>query len=155
MFSLKEVNAHCDVPCGIYDPSTAQIAALSTIRMIDLIEASIEVKPQNEADYFNNLTRYIAVKESEAIKCKNEIAIIWGDFIKPAHIDQHKDIHKIVHNIMALGGAVKHHTSRDKAILLLQEVNKFTKIFWSIKGIKTKVCKSPYAPNEDVVYPIL
>lgn len=155
MFKIEKVKAHCDVPCGIYDPSTAQIAALSVIRMVDLINATMQMKPENDAMYHNNITRYIATKESEALKCKDEIRIIWGDFIKPPHVDKFPDIHAVVHSIMMKGSAAKQHVSREKAVELLQEVNKFAEIFWEIKGIKTKVAKSPYAPNEDVVYPIL
>jgi len=151
MFKLKEVKAHCDVPCGIYDPSGAQIAALSVIRMVDLMNAC----ESTGVAYQNDMARYVAVKETEAIKCKNEINIIWGDFIKPPQIAENAEIHTIVHNIMMLGGAAKQHASRDKAMELLAEVNKFAEIFWKIKGVKTKVAKSPYAPNEDVVYPVL
>ena len=151
MFKLNEVSAHCDVPCGIYDPIVAQIAALSVVRMVDLINAA---EGDGQA-YHNDMARYVAVKESEAIKCKEEIRIIWGDFIKPPQIAQNPEIHTIVHNIMMLGSAAKQHTSRDKAMELLAEVNKFAEIFWKIKGVKTKVAKSPYAPNEDVVYPVL
>jgi nickel superoxide dismutase len=152
MFNLKEVKAHCDVPCGIYDPSAAQIAALSVIRMIDLMNAADK---SDELAYHNDMARYVAVKETEAIKCKNEIAIIWGDFIKPPHLAVNPDIHTVAHNIMMLGGAAKQHASREKAMELLAEVNKFAEIFWKIKGVETKVAKSPYAPNEDVVYPVL
>lgn len=156
MFELKEVKAHCDVPCGIYDPIVAQIAALSVIRMVDLMEVGVKTKePLGEALYQNNMSRYIATKEEEAMKCKDEIRIIWGDFIKAPQIADNPEIHGIVHNIMVLGGAVKQHVSRDKAMELLEEVNKFAEIFWKIKGVKTKVAKSPYAPNEDVVYPAL
>lgn len=155
MFKLETVNAHCDVPCGIYDPSAAQIAALSVIRMIDLMDATMEVKDMDEAMKLNNMARYIAVKESEAVKCKEEIRIIWGDFIKPPHLEQYPNLHTIAHNIMVLGGAAKQHTSRAKAMELLAEVNKFAEIFWALKGVKTKVVKAPYAPSEDVVYPAL
>ena len=151
MFKPKEVKAHCDVPCGIYDPIVAQIAALSVIRMVDLMNAA----EGTGTDYHNDMARYVAVKETEAIKCKEEIRIIWGDFIKPPQIAENPEIHTIVHNIMMLGGAAKQHASRDKAMELLAEVNKFAEIFWKIKGVKTKVAKSPYAPNEDVVYPVL
>jgi nickel superoxide dismutase len=151
MFKLTEVKAHCDVPCGIYDPIVAQIAALSVVRMVDLMNAA----EGHGLDYHNDMARYVAVKESEAIKCKEEIRIIWGDFIKPPQIAQYPEIHTIVHNIMMLGSAAKQHASRDKAMALLAEVNKFAEIFWKIKGVKTKVAKSPYAPNEDVVYPVL
>ena len=152
MFNLKEVKAHCDVPCGIYDPSAAQIAALSVIRMVDLMNAATN---EHDVAYHNDMARYVAVKESEAIKCKEEIRIIWGDFIKPPHLAMHPDIHTIVHNIMMLGGAAKQHASREKAMELLAEVNKFAEIFWKLKGVETQVVKSPYAPTEDVVYPVL
>ena len=156
MFKIEEVKAHCDVPCGIYDPATAQMAALSVIRMIDLMDATMQNKDKlDDAAFHNDITRHIMVKESEAVKCKEEIRIIWGDFIKPVHLMQHKEVHTIVHNIMMLGGAVKQHTSREKAMELLAEVNKFAEIFWSIKGVKTKVVKSPYAPTEDMVIPVL
>jgi len=153
MFNLKEVKAHCDVPCGIYDPIVAQIAALSVVRMVDLMLAADA--NAHDVSYHNDMSRYVAVKESEAIKCKEEIRIIWGDFIKPPQIADNPEIHTIVHNIMMLGGAAKQHASREKAMELLAEVNKFAEIFWKIKGIATKVAKSPYAPNEDVVYPVL
>lgn len=153
MFKLDTVKAHCDVPCGIYDTNAAQVAALSVIRMVDLIDAA--EKGDNEAAYLNNMARYIAVKEQEAIKCKEEIRIIWGDFIKPPHVEAHKDIHTITHNIMMLAGAAKQHTSREKAMALLTEVNKFAEIFWAIKGMETKTVKAPYMPGEDVVIPVL
>ncbi len=152
---IEKVSAHCDVPCGIYDPIGAQISALSTIRMIDLIHATLEVGVKDEATKSNNLSRYIAVKESESIKCKEEIRIIWGDFIKPPHVESFPDIHVLVHTIMMTGSAVKQHTSREKAMELLEAVNTFAEIFWKIKGIATKRVKAPYAPNEEIVYPVL
>lgn len=151
-FSPEVVHAHCDIPCGIYDPIVAQIAALSVVRMVDQIVA---LPASNDAQYFNTLSRYIAVKESEAIKCKEEIRVIWGDFIKPAHIEKYPQIHTLVHSIMALGGAAKQHVSREKAMELLTAVNEFAAIFWEIKGIATKKAKAPYLPNEELVYPVL
>ena len=152
IFKIEEVKAHCDVPCGIYDPSTAQIAALSVIRMVDLMEA---LDKSDSLSYINTITRHVKVKEEEAEKVKHEIRIIWGDFIKPPQVEQFPEIHTIVHNIMMLGSTVRQHVSREKSIELLQEVNKFAEIFWQIKGVETKVVKAPYAPNEEVVIPVL
>lgn len=152
LFNPEVVHAHCDIPCGIYDPIIAQIAALSVVRMVDQITA---LPVTSDVQYFNTLSRYIAVKESEAIKCKEEIRVIWGDFIKPAHIEKYPQIHALVHNIMALGGAAKQHVSREKAMELLAAVNEFAAIFWEIKGVATKKAKAPYLPNEELVYPVL
>ena len=38
-FGVEEAKAHCDVPCGIYDPIVAQINALTVVRMMDLMAA--------------------------------------------------------------------------------------------------------------------
>jgi len=153
MFKLNEVKAHCDVPCGIYDPSRAQVAALSVIRMIDLMNTA--EKGADEVAYLNDMSRYIATKEEEAILCKNEITIIWGDFIKPPHLIKYPDLHTLTHKIMMLGGAAKQHCSREKGMELLAAVNEFAEIFWEIKGVKTKMVTAPYAPSESVVSPIL
>lgn len=153
-FTPEIAHAHCDVPCGIYDPITAQIAALSVIRMTDQI-CALKQDEAKTPSYLNTIARYISVKESEAEKCKHEIRIIWGDFIKAEHLEKYPQLHTIAHNIMALGGAVKQNISRDSGLKLLDEVNKFAEIFWEIKGVKTKKAKAPYLPAEEVVYPIL
>lgn len=150
MFNIEIANAHCDVPCGIYDPISAQIAALSVIRMIDLMSA---LQKNDSLEYINTVTRHISVKEEEAEKVKHEIRIIWGDFIKPPQIEQYPEIHTIVHNIMMLGSANRQHVSRDKAVELLEAVNKFAEIFWEIKGVETKKVKANYLPNEEIVIP--
>lgn len=150
MFNIEIVKAHCDVPCGIYDPISAQIAALSVIRMIDLMTG---LEKNDSLEYINTVSRHIAVKEEEAEKVKHEIRIIWGDFIKPPQIEKYPEIHTIVHNIMMLGSANRQHVSKDKAIELLEEVNKFAEIFWEIKGVETKKVKANYFPNEEIVVP--
>lgn len=150
MFNIEIVKAHCDVPCGIYDPISAQIAALSVIRMIDLMTG---LEKNDSLEYINTVSRHIAVKEEEAEKVKHEIRIIWGDFIKPPQIEKYPEIHTIVHNIMMLGSANRQHVSKDKAIELLEEVNKFAEIFWEIKGVETKKIKANYFPNEEIVVP--
>lgn len=150
MENLEEVKAHCDVPCGIYDPITAQIAALSVIRMVDLMEG---LENDNSLNYMNTIVRHTRVKEEEAEKAKHEIRIIWGDFIKPPMVEKYPNIHSLVHTIMALGGANKQHVSRDKAVEFLEAINEFAEIFWALKEVKTKKVKSNYAPNEEIVVP--
>lgn len=150
LLKVEEVKAHCDVPCGIYDPITAQIAALSVIRMIDLMEG---LEKTDSLEYTNTLSRHIAVKESEAEKVKHEIRIIWGDFIKPPMVEKYPQIHQLTHNIMMLGSANRQHVSRDKAMELLNAVNEFAEIFWALKEVETKKVKANYFPNEEIVIP--
>ncbi|MDC0932676.1 superoxide dismutase, Ni [Arcobacteraceae bacterium] len=151
MFNIEIAKAHCDVPCGIYDPIAAQIAALSVIRMVDLMEG---LEKNDSLAYINTISRHVAVKETEAEKVKHEIRIIWGDFVKPPMVEKFPNIHALVHNIMALAGANRQHVSRAKAVELLDAVNEFAAIFWSLKEVETKKVKANYAPNEEIVIPV-
>ncbi|MCJ8327616.1 MAG: superoxide dismutase, Ni [Campylobacterales bacterium] len=150
MFKIENVKAHCDVPCGIYDPITAQIAALSVIRMIDLMEA---LEKNDSLEYINTISRHVTVKETEAEKVKHEVRIIWGDFIKGPQIEAYPEIHTLVHNIMMLASANRQHVSKAKALELLASVNRFAEIFWAIKGVETKKIKANYLPNEEIIVP--
>jgi nickel superoxide dismutase len=150
LFRIDSVKAHCDVPCGIYDPIAAQIAALSVIRMINLMEA---LEKNDSLEYINTISRHVSVKEEEAEKVKHEIRIIWGDFIKPPMIEKFPNIHSLVHNIMALGSANRQHVSKAKALELLDAVNEFAEIFWSLKDVETKKVKVSYLPGEEIVIP--
>lgn len=150
LFKIDEVKAHCDVPCGIYDPIGAQIAALSVIRMVDLMEG---LEKSDSLEYINTISRHVAVKEEEAEKVKHEVRIIWGDFIKPPMVEKYPNVHGLVHNIMALGSANRQHVSRDKAVELLNAVNEFAEIFWALKEVPTKKVKANYLPGEEIVVP--
>ncbi len=150
--AFETASAHCDVPCGIYDPISAQIAALTVIRMIDLLEEQANSATEKDLEYDNKMARLIANKEEHADKVKSEIAIIWGDFIKPPHLEEYPEIHGLVHRIMALGSEVKQHAYRASALELLDKVNEFAQLFWTIKGQETVKAKAPYAPNLELVY---
>ncbi len=147
--------AHCDIPCGIYDPIIAQIAALTVVRMIDLI-ADLESKGgEKDAAYHNSLSRYVTIKEEHAEKAKHEIRVIWGDYIKPQHIEKHPGIADLVHRIMQLGSKSRQTVDRETAVQFVEAINQFAEIFWETKGITTKRAKAPYAPALEFVYPVL
>ncbi len=150
--------AHCDFPCGIYDPHLAQLSALTVVRMVDLINnipKPTASKPEEIMDYAHDVTRAVDIKEKHAELCKHEVRIIWGDYIKPDHVKMHPELHEVVWNIMKYGSKAKQEPDREAAIKLLNEVNKFAEIFWATKGIKTKRAKAPYEPKEEMVYPEL
>ena len=152
---IETAKAHCDIPCGIYDPIVAQINALTVVRMVDLMKELAEKDPEKGPEFYNSMTRYISVKEEHAEKAKHEIRVIWGDYIKPAHLDKHPELHELVHNIMQLGSASRQTADRVTAENFVEAVNKFAQIFWETKGIATKRAKAPYAPALEMVYPDL
>ena len=155
IFHFPEAKAHCDVPCGIYDPITAQINALTVVRMIDLMDSltSGDEKPRKE--FHNSLSRYIAVKEDHAEKAKHEIRVIWGDFIKEAHVEKYPQLPGLVHKIMQQGSNCRQTADRDQSLAFVDSINEFAEIFWAIKNVKTKKAKAPYAPALEMVYPDL
>ncbi|HDD62309.1 MAG TPA: superoxide dismutase, Ni [Chloroflexi bacterium] len=147
--------AHCDVPCGIYDPITAQINALTVVRMMDLMSVLSEGDEKNKTDFHNSITRYIAVKEDHAEKAKHEIRVIWGDFIKDAHVEKYPELPGLVHKIMQLGSKCRQTADRDNGLAFVEAINQFAEIFWAIKEFQIKKAKAPYAPGLEMVYPDL
>jgi nickel superoxide dismutase len=152
MIKVEQARAHCDVPCGIYDPITAQIAALTVVRMVDLM-AGLE-KSDGPA-YYNSMARYVLVKEEHAEKAKHEIRVIWGDYIKANHLEQFPELPGLVHQIMQLGSNSRQTADRDTAVQFVEAINQFAEIFWQTKGVATKKAKAPYAPALEMVYPNL
>jgi nickel superoxide dismutase len=155
LFGVGRAEAHCDIPCGIYDPHLAQVATLTVIRMIDLMTDLSSAPQKDTLEYHNSMTRYILIKEEHAELLKREIRVIFGDYFKKEHVDKYPELPTLVHKIMQLGSKVRQTVSRDTALELLGSVNRFAEIFWETKGIATKKAKAPYKPSEDVVYPVL
>lgn len=151
---LETASAHCDVPCKVYDPATAQIATLSVIRFLDLI---------NELDASGNLSladqaklgRLVAEKETHAAKVKEEVRIIWGDYMKQPQFEKYPNANELVHNIMLTASACKQNIDRANGEKLLALVNEFAAAFWDTKGVETFTATCPYPPAETVVYPKL
>jgi len=148
-FSLAK--AHCDIPCKVYDPYIAQYAALSVIRLIDLIEEMPE-KLTSKSD-LAKLSRLVEQKEEHAHKVKEEVTTIWGDYFKEAQIEKFPGVHELAHSIMMSASKCKQELSRDNGIELLNQVNEFAEMFWKSKDIKTRIVSSLNLPNLDIVIP--
>ena len=133
LFSIKVVHAHCDVPCGIYDPISAKIAAQTVLKMAIRMEA-VELPPKDISTP-NSMARYIAVKEEHAQLVKNELNILWSDYFKPEHLEKYPDLHDLFWNANKLAGSNKQNVSSDSAKSLVETVDKIAKIFWATKGV--------------------
>lgn len=157
LLPTEEASAHCDIPCGIYDPHLAQIGALTVVRMHQLIEG-LEApgggSPPSQEDrvkFLNSLSRYIAVKEEHAELVKHEVRIIRGDFFKPDNSPA--NIGELVDGIMKLASKCRQNVDMDAAQQLLAEVQKFAEAFWKAKGVATKRQPSNQAVGEEMVLP--
>ena len=153
---VEEASAHCDIPCKIYDPSTAQIAALTVLRMVDLIEETDGAANGNhDTKYLNSMFRFVAQKEEHAAEVKDAVRVIWGDYFKTPQFEKFPEIHELTHKIMLLASACKQHVDRDKALELIEAVNRFAEVFWATKDVAVKRATCPYPPSVEVVYPDL
>ena len=144
--------AHCDIPCGIYDPHAAQIAALSTVRMNQLIDGmdppSPDMSPNDRVAAVSALSRYVAEKERSAEQCKHELRIIWGDYVKPNHVADHPDIHEKFIGAMRLASAVRQNNGLQAAEDLLKAVQDVAEVFWKTKGAGTCLLYTSDAADE-------
>lgn len=155
VMAFKTAKAHCDIPCGIYDPIKAQLAALSVVRMLDLMHDLFGTHEGRDIEFINTMSRLIAVKEEHAEECKREIRVIWGDYIKDKHLEEFPQLSGLVHKIMELGSKTRQTADKQTGLALVEAVNEFAEIFWKTKGIATKKAKAPYAPGLELVYPEL
>ena len=135
-------HAHCDIPCGIYDPIQAKIAAQTVQKMVMRIEA-LE-KPgagdskEKWATYENALSRYIQVKEEHAQICKKELLILWSDYFKPEHLEKYSDLHDTYWKAAKLCSTNKQAVDAGAAKGLVDAVDKMSEIFWNSKGVTWK-----------------
>jgi len=134
------VHAHCDIPCGIYDPHGAEIAAKTVSKMVALIlDAWAEggrVEPGSQADLEirNKVMRCVKVKEEHAELCKRELQILWSDYFKPEHLEKHPDLHDRFWKALKQAGKCKQSVDAAAAAELEAQVARIADVFWETKG---------------------
>ena len=133
----SEVSAHCDGPCGVYDPSSIRVAAEAAVSMTKKIIALTPPDPSDAAGmaaYINTMSRYVAIKEEQAHMAKSEMLVLWTDFFKPPHLAANPNIHDIFWKATKLCSSVKVEVSATHADELMAAVKEIHELFWSIKG---------------------
>lgn len=130
-------DAHCDGPCGVYDPSSVRIAAEAAVSMTKKILA---MTPPDVSDakamaaYLNTMSRYVAIKEEQAHLAKTELLVLWTDYFKPQHLEAHPDLHTTFWNAAKLCSTVKVEVSAVHAQELMDAVKEVHELFWKTKG---------------------
>ena len=120
------VHAHCDLPCGVYDPAQARIEAES-------VKAICEKYQANEDPAFR--TRAIDIKEQRSELVKHHLWVLWTDYFKPPHFEKYPQLHTLFNEATKLAGAggTKGSTDVSKADELLGKIEEISKIFWETK----------------------
>ena len=129
--------AHCDGPCGVYDPASARIAAEAVLSMTKKL-AALEMPSHDDkeavAAYHNTFARFVAIKEEQAQLAKEELLILWTDYFKPSHLADFPDLHDVFWKAAKLCSACKVENSVERATELMDAVKQIHEIFWKSKG---------------------
>jgi nickel superoxide dismutase len=119
-------SAHCDLPCGVYDPAQARIEAES-------VKAICEKYQANQDPEFR--TRALIIKEARAELVKHHLWVLWTDYFKAPHFEKYPNLHQLFNDATKLAGASGAKGSADpaKADELLAKIEEISKIFWETK----------------------
>ncbi len=121
-----QVSAHCDLPCGVYDPAQARIEAQSVRAIIDKYHGT-------EDEVFRQ--RAVLIKEERADLVKHHLWVLWTDYFKPPHFEKYPQLHELFNEATKLSGASGAKGSLDPAIAdqLLAKIDEIAAIFWETK----------------------
>ena len=120
------VRAHCDLPCGVYDPAQARIEAESIKGICEKYQAN------SDPDF---RTRAIVIKEQRAELVKHHLWVLWTDYFKPPHFEKYPNLHQLFNEATKLAGASSAKSSADPDVAdqLLGKIEEISKIFWETK----------------------
>jgi nickel superoxide dismutase len=121
----RTVHAHCDLPCGIYDPAQARIEAES-------VKACQEKYQGSDDPIFKD--RAISIKEQRANLVKEHLWILWTDYFKPEHLENYPQLHELFWNATKEAGNAKRSEDPAQGQKLLDAIDELSKIFWETKA---------------------
>ncbi len=121
-----EVSAHCDLPCGVYDPAQAKIEAESVKACMQKYAAS------DDPDFKN---RAVTIKEERSDLVKHHLWVLWTDYFKPPHFEKYAQLHQLFNEATKLAGAGGTKGTNDVAVAdqLLAKIDEIAEIFWETK----------------------
>jgi nickel superoxide dismutase len=118
--------AHCDLPCGVYDPAQARIEAESVKAICQKYQDSTDPAFQ---------TRALIIKEQRSELVKHHLWVLWTDYFKPPHFEKYPQLHQLFNEATKLagGGGTKATADVGTAEELLSKIDEISKIFWETK----------------------
>ena len=142
LLGIEPVYAHCDVPCGIYDPHGAAIAA-KTVHAMNTKVSQLPMpgptaSPQEHLEYRNTLVRMVQTKETHTQICKQELLILWSDYFKPEALSMFPDLHDTFWKAAKLCSYNKQHVDLAKSQELMDAVAKISEMFHKAEAAKKK-----------------
>jgi nickel superoxide dismutase len=121
----RTVHAHCDLPCGVYDPAQARIEAESV--------KGIQEKYQGSDDPIFK-ERAVQIKEERADLVKHHLWVLWTDYFKQPHLEKYPQLHELFWKATKEAGDAKRSVDPAQGQKLLDEIDEISKIFWETKA---------------------
>ena len=121
----RTVHAHCDLPCGIYDPAQARIEAES-------VKACQEKYQGSDDAIFKD--RAVSIKEQRANLVKEHLWVLWTDYFKPEHLETYPQLHELFWNATKEAGNAKRSEDPAQGQKLLDAIDELSKVFWETKS---------------------
>lgn len=121
---IKPVYAHCDLPCGVYDPAQARIEAQSILEIM---------KKYTDGLHDEDKIRAIIIKEQRAELVKHHLWVLWTDYFKPEHLEKYPNLHDLFWKATKQAGNTKKSTDPVEGQKLLDMIDEIAKIFWATK----------------------
>ena len=142
LLGIEPIYAHCDVPCGIYDPHTAAISAKTVHTMNQKVNSlpvpGASASAQEHLQYRNTLVRMVQTKEAHAQLCKQELLILWTDYFKPEALTLFSDLHETFWKAAKLCSYNKQNVDLAKSQELIDAVAKISDMFAKAEAAKKK-----------------
>ena len=125
-------HAHCDLPCGVYDPAQARIEAESVQKIQQKYGgAEKEKKPTETVEDFK--ARCLVIKEERADLVKHHLWVLWTDYFKPEHLKKYPQLHELFWNATKEAGNAKKATDPTQGQKLLDLIGEIDNIFRETK----------------------
>ncbi len=122
---IKPVYAHCDLPCGVYDPAQARIEAASVHKIMQKYDGLSD----------NDKTRAIMIKEQRAELVKHHLWVLWTDYFKPEHLERFPQLHDLFWRATKAAGDTKKSVDPAAGQKLLDLIDEIAAIFQQTKQV--------------------
>ncbi len=140
--------AHCDIPCGIYDPHQAQLAAHTVVRMTKMLQ---DIKQDDNLTSDHTIARITHVKEKHSDLLEEELETLRNDYFKDEHFNEFKNLNELFVKTLRASAKARQNIDMDSALMALYGVLEIAEIFYKTKKVTPVRIKSVYPTEGEVV----
>lgn len=139
---IETAYAHCDIPCGIYDPTALQIGAHTVLRMTTLLSEHTDM---------HDVARIVHVKEEHGALVEKELGTLKNDYFKPEHFEKFPDLKSLIKETIALSAKTRQKADLSLAKELVEKTLKVSEIFYKSKGFEPVRVPSGFPTEGEIV----